>query len=275
MPELPGPACVRIVPLGGLGEIGMNCLAVEQQDGILVVDCGTTFPQDDLGVDVIHADFSWLMERAQRVSGVFLTHGHEDHIGGVPHLLAELDVPVWGPPHALGLVRRRLLEHEFRREELRLRPGVAGHSYEVGPFTVEPVRVAHSIVDSTALRIRTRGGIVLHTGDFNFDPEPPDGEPSDEARLRAIGDEGVGLMLSDSTNIDETGSGGSERQVGAVLEKLISASPARVFVSMFASNIHRLMMLGEIARRQGRKLCLLGRSLRTQVDVAHEVNRLG
>ncbi len=269
-----GPRTVRFVPLGGLGEIGMNCLAVEQEDGILVIDCGNSFPQDDLGIDVIHPDFTWLRERANRVKGVFLTHGHEDHIGAVPYLLEELDVPVWGPRHALALVRRRLTEHDFRPHEYRLREAVPRQHYEVGPFEVEPIRVAHSIVEATALRILTRAGVVLHTGDFNFDPDPPDGEPTDEERLCEVAREGVDLMLSDSTNIDVNGPGGTERDVGVTLERLISVAPARAIVAMFASNIQRLRMLGDIAQRVERKVCVLGRSLNTQIEVAHEIGRL-
>lgn len=252
----------------------MNCLALEQEDGILIIDCGMSFPENDLGVDVIHPDFTWLFEQAERVVGVFLTHGHEDHIGGLPYLLAELDVPVWGPPHALGLVAKRLAEHGFEPGEIPLLPAAPGQSYEVGPFSVEPVRVAHSIVEASALAVRTRAGLVVHTGDFNFDPDPPDGEPTDEARLAALGDEGVSLLLSDSTNIDVPERAGSEREVGAALERLIGRAETRVVVAMFASNVQRLMLLGRIAERTGRKICLLGRSLNTHVEVAEAIGRL-
>ncbi|HET9958520.1 MAG TPA: ribonuclease J [Polyangiaceae bacterium] len=265
---------VRLVPLGGLGEIGMNCLAVEQHDGILVVDCGAGFPEDDRGVDVIHPDFAWLVAQGERVKGVFLTHGHEDHIGGLPYLLAELDVPVWGPPHALGLVRRRLAEHDFGPHEVDLREAHAGNVYEVGPFRVEPIRVAHSIVEASALCIETAMGRLLHTGDFNFDPDPPDGEPTDELRLEALGDAGVQLMLSDSTNIDVPERAGSERSVAECVERLVSAAEQRVVVAMFASNIQRLITFGEIAVRTGRKLCLLGRSLETQYAIATQIGRV-
>jgi ribonuclease J len=203
-----------------------------------------------------------------------LTHGHEDHIGGLPYLLSEVRAPVWGPPHALALVQRRLSEHGFRADEYELRPAAAGQGYQIGPFAVEPVRVSHSIVEASALCLRTRAGTVVHTGDFNFDPEPPDGEPTDEQRLRAIGGEGVALVLSDSTNIDTPNPCGSEREVGATLDRLIEAAPARVIVAMFASNVQRLTMLGETAQRTGRRLCLLGRSLNTQVEVALGVGRL-
>ncbi len=269
-----GPTTVRLNPLGGLGEIGTNCLALEQDDGIVVIDCGTSFPRDDLGVDVLHPDFSWLTDRSARVAGVFLTHAHEDHVGAVPHLLQQLDVPVWGPPHALAMVRRRLSEHDLDDDDIDLREAAAGSVYEVGPFVIEPVRVSHSIVEAAALRIETCAGTVVHTGDFNFDPEPPDGEPTNEPRLRELAEAGVALLLSDSTNIDIAERPGSELGVGRALEGHIRAAEGRVFIAMFASNVQRLMMLGEIAQRVGRKVCLLGRSLCTQVEVASEIGRL-
>jgi ribonuclease J len=252
----------------------MNCLAIEQGPDILVVDCGIRFPRDDLGVDVVHPDFSWLTQRADRIRGVFITHGHEDHIGGLPYFLRAVDAPVWAPPHALGLIRHRLLDHGEKPDEYDLRVAHAGTSFSVGTFDVEPVRVAHSIVDASALRIATSAGTLLHTGDFNFDPDPPDGEPTDEARLAAIAKDGVALLLSDSTNVDVFAAGGSERAVGKALEGIISAATARVFIAMFASNIQRLMLIGEIARHNGRKICLLGRSLTTQFEIATEIGRL-
>ncbi len=265
---------VRLVPLGGLGRIGMNCLAIEQSDGILVVDCGIGFPEDSLGIDVLHPDFTWLVERAERVRGVFLTHGHEDHVGALPYLLEELDVPIWGPPHALAVARKRLLEHDYASDELDLRAAEVGRSHAVGPFEVEPVRVTHSIVEASALRIETAGGRVLHTGDFNLDPDPPDGEPTDEARLSRIGDEGVALMLSDSTNSEVPERFGSERSVAEAVEALVSSAPSAVIVAMFASNVQRLITFGALAHKLGRKVLVLGRSLESQVQIATELRRL-
>jgi ribonuclease J len=252
----------------------MNCLALEQGDDVFVVDCGIRFPWDELGVDVVRPDFTWLEQRAARVRGVFLTHGHEDHIGALPYLLRKVPVPIWGPPHALGLVRRRLVEHDFGPNDVDLREAFPGNRYALGSFVIEPVRVAHSIVEASALRISTDAGTILHTGDFNFDPDPPDGEPTDEMRLAEIADEGVGLLLSDSTNIDVPAKGGSEKGVGAALEAIVEGASARVFVALFASNIQRLLMLGDIALRSGRKICALGRSLDTQIAVATEIGRL-
>lgn len=273
MPEL-GAREIRLVPLGGLGEIGMNCMALEQEGGIVVLDCGVAFPDNDLGVDILHPDFRWLVERRSRVQGVFLTHGHEDHVGALPYLLGELDVPVWGPPHALGMARRRLNEHDFSAEDLDFRVARPGETHAVGPFSIEPVRVAHSIVEASALRIKTAAGIVVHTGDFNFDPAPPDGEPTDSARLSAIGDEGVALLLSDSTNIDVPERQGSELEVAESVERLVREAPSTVVVALFASNVQRLLTFGAIARKYRRKVCVLGRSLENQVALATQIGRL-
>jgi ribonuclease J len=252
----------------------MNCLAIEQADGIVVVDCGIGFPEDSLGIDVLHPDFTWLVERADRVRGVFLTHGHEDHVGALPYLLDELDVPIWGPAHALAVARRRLLEHDYAPGELDLRVAEVGRAHDVGSFTIEPVRVTHSIVEASALRIVTAGGTLLHTGDFNLDPDPPDGEPTDEGRLASIGDEGVALMLSDSTNSEIPERFGSERNVAETVEALVASAPGAVIVAMFASNVQRLITFGALAERLGRKILVLGRSLESQVQIATELRHL-
>jgi ribonuclease J len=270
----PPPGSVRLVPIGGLGEIGMNCLAIEQGRDIIVVDCGIRFPHDDLGVDVVHPDFTWLLERADRIRGIFLTHGHEDHIGGLPYFLSRVDVPVWGSPHTLGLVRHRLEDHDFGPDECDLRIAAPGEEYGLGRFGVEPIRVAHSIVEATALRIATDAGTIVHTGDFNFDEDPPDGEPTDEARLGALAKEGVALLLSDSTNVDVPSKSGSERGVGRAIDSIVAEATGRVFISLFASNIQRLLLIGDIALRSHRRVCVLGRSLVTQIDIATSVGRL-
>jgi ribonuclease J len=265
---------LAVVPLGGLGEIGMNCLALEQSDGILVVDCGITFPSEDLGVDTYHPDMSYLSARASRVSGVFLTHGHEDHVGALPYLLASVKVPVWGPPHALAVARHRLKERGLDPERFEFVTVTPRSSYSVGPFAVEPIHVTHSITDATALAIRTRAGIVLHTGDFRFDPAPADGELTDEKRLAELGDAGVRLLLSDSTNVDARWAHTSESEVGATLDALVRSAHKRVVVGMFASNIQRLRMIGDTCRSVGRKIALFGRSIELQVQWAHDIGKL-
>jgi ribonuclease J len=260
----------RLIPLGGLGEIGMNCLALEQRGEVLLVDCGVTFDDRGLGIDVVHPDFASLED--YRVSGLFVTHGHEDHIGAIPYLLRRFEVPVYGSRYALGLVRERAEEHEvLDRADLRDAP--PGTRVRVGSFEVEPIRVTHSIADATALAIRTDAGLVIHTGDFKFDDAPPDAELFDVARFEELAREGVRLLLSDSTNIDAGGPTGNEESVGRALDSIVSGAGGAVVVAVFASNVHRLSMLGEIARRHGRKIVPMGRSVGTYARVARETAR--
>lgn len=251
----------------------MNCLAIEQRGEAILVDCGVTFDDRGLGIDVVHPDFSPLDELAPRVAGVVVTHGHEDHIGALPYLLKRHDVPVWGPPYALGLVRERLGEHEIL-EHARLIETRPREPFTVGSFRIEPIRVTHSIADATALAIGTDEGVVVHTGDFKFDPAPPDGETFDEARLRELGDAGVALLLSDSTNVDAEGPTGGEAEVGETLERLVNEAEGAVVVAMFASNVHRLRLLGDIAKRAGRHIVLLGRGVGTHARVARATGYL-
>jgi ribonuclease J len=263
---------VRIVPLGGLGEIGMNALVLEQDGEAILVDCGVTFDERGLGIDVVHPAFAAL--EPLHVRGVVITHGHEDHIGALPYFLRRHDVPVYGPKYALGLVRERLEEHEVlawaRLVETRTR-----QPFDVGPFRIEPVRVTHSIADATALVIRTGAGTIVHTGDFKFDDTPPDGEAFDEERLRAAGDEGVALLLSDSTNVDARGDrAGSEADVGDALAGIVNQARGAVVVALFASNVHRLRLLGDLARASGRRIVPFGRSVQTHTRVAHATGYL-
>jgi ribonuclease J len=263
---------VRVIPLGGLGEIGMNALAIESGGEAIVVDCGVTFDERGLGVDIVHPDFTAL--ETLNVRAVVLTHGHEDHIGALPYFLRRHDVPVYGPPYALGLVRERLAEHEVL-DWAKLYETTPRQRFEVGPFRIEPVRVTHSIADATALAIDTPAGTIVHTGDFKFDEDPVDGETFDEERLRAIGDAGVELLLSDSTNVDARGdAAGGERGVGEALRGIVRDAKGAVVVAMFASNVHRLKMLGEIARETNRRIVVLGRSVHTHSRVAHATGYL-
>jgi ribonuclease J len=265
-------AAVRVIPLGGLGEIGMNALAIESGGEAIVVDCGVTFDERGLGVDIVHPDFAAL--EALHVRAVVLTHGHEDHIGALPYFLRRHDVPIHGPPYALGLVRERLAEHEVL-DWAKLHETTPRQRFEIGPFRIEPVRVTHSIADATALAIDTPAGTIVHTGDFKFDEDPIDGETFDEERLRAIGDAGVELLLSDSTNVDARGdAAGGERGVGEALRGIVREAKGAVVVAMFASNVHRLKMLGEIARETNRRIVVLGRSVHTHSRVAHATGYL-
>ena len=268
---------LRVVPLGGLGEVGMNCLALECLDQLLVVDCGTSFPNDDYGIAVHHPRFDWLYENRRRVAGIVLTHGHEDHIGALPYLLrgcSELRVPILAPRHALRLVARRFEEHQLAEAVNLLSELRPGQARTLGTFELESLRVSHSIADATAVVVTTPAGRVLHTGDFNFDPQPSDGECTDEDALARFGDAGVDLLLSDSTNIDNESDPGSEAEVESALDEVIRNSSERVFVALFSSNIQRLISLGRIAERRGRRIVLLGRSLAQHVAVASELGYL-
>jgi ribonuclease J len=261
---------LRIIVLGGLGEVGMNCLALEQGGEVLVIDCGVTFDSRGLGIDVVHPEFEAL--DAYRVAGLFVTHGHEDHIGAIPYFLRRFDVPVYGPRYALNLLHERAAEHEvLDHADLRCVPPRS--TERVGSFEVEPIRVTHSIADATALAIRTDGGLVIHTGDFKFDETPTDGETFDVARFEELSREGVQLLFSDSTNIDATGPPGSEEGVGRAVDEIVAGAQQAVVVAMFASNVHRLRMLGEIAKRYGRKIVMLGRGVATHARVARKTAR--
>jgi ribonuclease J len=268
---LNGVERLEIIPLGGLGEFGMNMMVYRHRDDCIVVDCGMMFPgEGHLGVDVVIPDLSFL-DTCGTIHGVVLTHGHEDHIGAVPYLLARHAVPVWATPHALGLVRARLAEHDGKLSRtLRELPG-DGEPVALGPFVVETVRAAHSIPQSKMLLLRTPVGNVLHTADFKMDTDPPDGYSTDLERLRAIGAEGVLVLLSDSTNAERPGVTPGERSVARTLETLVAQATERVLVTTFSSNIQRIEQLARIAADCGRRLCPVGTSLGTQLDVAERL----
>jgi ribonuclease J len=256
-----------------LGEIGMNCMAIEHADHRLLIDCGITFPEQPFGTDVIRPDFRYLSEHKRAHQALWLTHGHEDHIGAVAYLLREHALPVYGPPYALALLRERLAENPPPREPslITVQPG---QRTPFGPFEAEAIRVTHSIADATSLALRTPAGTIIHTGDFKIDPQPSDHEHFDRARFAALGDEGVRLLLSDSTNIDSEGEAGSEQGVAAALGRLVEVAHGRVVITLFASNTHRLRAVLELARRTGRKLCWLGRSVQTHARIGAEVGYL-
>jgi ribonuclease J len=265
---------LRYLPLGGLGEVGINMWALEWEGKILVVDAGLMFPQEDmLGIDLVLPDISYLLGRSQDVLGIFLSHGHEDHIGGLPYALKKLNVPVYGTRLTLGLVKPKLKEHRILRES-DLREVRVGDSVQLGPFRVETVAVCHSIPDAVALAIETPVGRVVYTSDFKLDDAPPDGLPTDMARFRRLGDEGVLLLLSDSTNSERSGRSGSERDLHAPFERIFGQAPGRIVVANFASNIHRIQHLVRMATQFERRIAVVGRSLQTNFKTARELGFL-
>jgi ribonuclease J len=265
---------VRLIPLGGLGEIGLNMMLVESGASIIAVDCGLMFPDDELpGIDYVIPDFSYAVARGEGFLGVVLTHGHEDHIGAVPYLLRQANVPVYGTPLTLALLREKLREHGLL-EGADLRPMRPRERFEIGPFGVEPIRVTHSIVDGMGLAIDTPVGTVVLTGDFKLDPSPLDNEPSDYRRFAELGEQGVLVLCSDSTNVDRPGHTRSEVEVGAALAERFARAAGRVILATFASHIHRIQQVLTQADRFGRRVALLGRSMERNVAVAAELGYL-
>ncbi len=265
---------LQVIPLGGLGEFGMNSLALRYGDDIIVIDAGMMFPDEDLlGIDIVVPDFAYLVENKDQVRALFLTHGHEDHIGAVPFLLSKLDIPVYGTPFTLALAERRLEEHGLAGR-VQLRPVWYGRKVEVGPFQVEFVHVTHSVVQAAALAIRTPLGVVIHTGDFKVDPTPTDNVLFDLHTLANYGQQGVLLLLSDSTNVDRPGYTESERAVRPRFEEVFGRAPGRIVISCFSSSIHRLQQVFELAEQHGRKVALLGRSMVQVVETAHRLGVL-
>ncbi|HSR26238.1 MAG TPA: ribonuclease J, partial [Candidatus Eisenbacteria bacterium] len=269
------PDAVRLLPLGGLGEIGLNLMAVECRDQILLIDCGLMFPEAYmLGVDLVVPDIAALSGRAADIQGVLLTHGHEDHIGAIPFLLEALgNPPIFGTALTLGLLRAKLEEHGLAARA-RLHPVMPRQSLELGPFEVEFFRVAHSIVDGCGLAIRTPAGLIVHTGDFKLDPTPVDGQITDLGRLAAYGEEGVLLLMADSTNVERPGQTLSERTVGEALDDLVPRSSGTVFVATFSSNIHRIQQICDAASKAGRQVLVSGRSMLGNIAIARQLGYL-
>ncbi len=260
---------LQVIPIGGLGEFGMNSMALRYGDDIIVVDAGMMFPDSELlGVDIVTPDFSYLEQHASLVRGLVLTHGHEDHIGGVPFLLSQVNMPVYGTEFTLALVERRLDEHEML-DDTTLHVVAPGQRITLGPFQIEFVRVTHSIVSAVALAITTPLGVVIHTGDFKVDPTPIDNELFDLHTLAEYGKRGVLLLLSDSTNVDRPGYTESERAVRPRLEDLFVRSKRRLIISCFSSSIPRLQQILDLAAESGRKVAFLGRSMLNVTEIAH------
>jgi ribonuclease J len=265
---------LQIIPIGGLGEFGMNSMALRYGDDIIVVDAGMMFPDSELlGVDIVTPDFAYLEQHAKMVRGLILTHGHEDHIGGVPFLLSTLNIPVYGTEFTLALVERRLDEHEML-DDVKLNKVKAGDRIKLGPFEIEFIRVTHSIVSCVALAITTPLGVVIHTGDFKVDPTPTDNELFDLHTFAEYGKRGVLLLMSDSTNVDRPGYTESERAVRPRLEELFSRVERRLVISCFSSSIHRLQQILDLAAEYGRKVAFLGRSMLSVTEIAHSMGLL-
>jgi ribonuclease J len=262
------------IPLGGLGEFGMNMLALRSGDDIIVIDAGLMFPEQELlGVDIVIPDISYLKQNKRMVRAIVLTHGHEDHIGAIPYILRDLNVPVYGTRFTLALVRKKLEEHGLIEEAI-LREVTPGQVLRIEPFQIEFLHVTHSTVDCVALAIRTPVGVIIHTGDFKIDPTPVDGKPFDLHAFARYGQEGVLALFSDSTNVERPGFTPSERAVVVRLEELFRAAPEKVVVSCFSSSIHRIQQVMEIARIVGRKIGIVGRSMVTNIEIAHELGKL-
>jgi ribonuclease J len=262
------------IPLGGLGEFGMNMLVLRSGDDMILIDAGMMFPEAELlGVDIVIPDITYLKQNRQYLRAILLTHGHEDHIGALPYILRDLQVPIYGTRFTLALVHKRLEEHGLL-DKTELREVIPGRKLEVGVFEVEFISVTHSTIDCVALAIRTPVGVVIHTGDFKMDPTPIDGQPFDLHAFARYGAEGVLALFSDSTNVERPGYTPSERNVRPRIEELTRAATRKVIVSCFASSIPRIQQIIDIAAASGRKISFLGRSMVDNVELAHGMNRL-
>ena len=265
---------LQVIPLGGLGEFGMNMTAIRYADQLIVIDSGMMFPEAELlGVDLVMPDLTFLKENQQFIRALILTHGHEDHIGAVPYFLSEIDVPVYGTAFTLALVDRRLEEYELEHEPrfIKITPK---QIVEIGPFKIEFIHVTHSIVSAVALAITTPLGVIVHTGDFKVDPTPTDNELFDLHTLADYGRRGVLLLLSDSTNSDRPGYTESERAVRPRMEEIFNRSERRVLVSCFSSSIHRIQLVLDLAQEYGRRVAFYGRSMVSVTEIAHSLGLL-
>ena len=264
-------AKVKIIPLGGVNEIGKNLTAIEYKNDIVVIDCGLKFPDEDMfGIDLVIPDITYLIKNKEKVSGIFLTHGHEDHIGALPYVLKQLNVPVYGTKLTLGIVETKLKEHGLlsSTELIRVKPRDV---IRLNSVSVEFIKTNHSIADSVAIAVHTPLGVVLHTGDFKIDYTPIDGELMDFARFAELGKKGVLAMMADSTNVEKQGYTKSERIVGESLTRIFGKTKGRIIIATFASNIHRIQQIIDAATVYGRKVAVSGRSMENIINVAIEL----
>ena len=262
---------VQLIPLGGLGEFGMNCMALRYKDDILVIDAGLMFPESELlGVDIVVPDITYLVENRAKVRGIILTHGHEDHIGGLPWILSEINVPVYGTEFTLAYVegKHKMLD---QTELIEIAPNA---KFTIGAFTVEPIRVTHSLVDCVALAIETPVGVLVHTGDFKIDLSPPDGKPFDLHKFAEYGQRGVLALLQDSTNVDRSGYTPSEWAVKPRLDEIFQRTRKKLFFSCFSSSIYRMQIALDLAHKHGRKVAIVGRSMMESSEIAQDLGYL-
>lgn len=265
---------LELIPIGGLGEFGMNCMAMRYGEDIIVIDAGLMFPEvTHLGVDIIVPDFTYLEEHRDKVRAVVLTHSHEDHIGSLPFLLKVVNVPVYATAYTAAVLYAKLEEHDLL-DEVLIHTARPKEIIELGPFSVEYIRVSHSTTDCAALAITTPVGVIIHTGDFKFDETPVCGEPIDIESFRRYGDKGVLALLSDSTNVERPGRMYSERDVIPALEHIFDTATGRIIVSCFTSSIHRIQIIFDLAREFGRKVAVIGRSMIRNIDTAESMRFL-
>ena len=266
--------CVKVVPLGGLGEIGKNITAIEYDDEIIVIDCGISFPDEDMyGVDLVIPDVTYLIENKDKVKGLFLTHGHEDHIGAIPYILKQINMPIYGTKLTVGLVENKLEEHKMT-DMVTIYPVESGNIISFEKIKVEFIKATHSIADACSLAITTPLGVIIHTGDFKIDYTPIDGRVMDLNRFSTLGKKGVLLLLADSTNIERQGHSLSEKTIGETLNRIFAGAKGRVIVATFASNIHRMQQIANASIRENRKIVFSGRSMENVSRVAIELGYL-
>ncbi|MDB8806277.1 MULTISPECIES: ribonuclease J [unclassified Romboutsia] len=265
---------IKVIPLGGLGEIGKNITAIEYNNEIIIIDCGISFPDEDMyGVDLVIPDIRYLLDKKDKVKGMFLTHGHEDHIGAIPYILKQLNIPVYGTKLTIGLVENKLKEHDLLNH-VDLNPVKAGQSIKLENMKIEFIRVTHSIADACGLAIHTPLGIILHTGDFKIDYTPIDGRMTDLNRIATLGKKGVLLLMADSTNVERSGHSISEKTIGETLNRIFTNAKGRIIVATFASNIHRMQQIVNASVMQNRKVVFSGRSMENISQVAMELGYL-
>src|ERR1700685_3544787 len=265
---------LQVIPLGGLGEFGMNCLALRWADDIIVIDAGLMFPETELlGVDIVVSDITYLIENKKHVRAIVLTHGHEDHIGGLPWILSEIKGPVYATECTLAYVDGTLEEHELQ-DEIELSEITPKEKFTIGPFTIEPIRVTHSLVDCVALAIETPVGVIIHTGDFKIDLSPLDEKAFDLHTFAEYGKRGVLALLQDSTNVERPGYAPSARAVVPRLDEIFSQTKKKLFFTCFSSSIFRIRLAMELAHQHGRKVAIIGRSLDNSTEIAQDLGYL-